>query len=234
MSASSASTIAPRFSAADVRPDRGMARRDAGHVTEAAGGEAQQRGVLLGAVLRDAHERGRGQVRHVRDDCDQRVVALGRDRDDFGPERRHDRGDLGVGVVVGVARRGEHPHGAFEQLGIGPLDAVLLRPGHGVPAHESRIAHCADDRSLHTARIGDDATAGIERGTRAVRHHGDRRRDERDRGIGVEADLVDRAESDRLRGDRRIAVGPEDSPAPLPKGHADRATDEPDADDVGR
>ena len=55
----------PAVLAADVLPDRGMARRDAGHVAEAARGEAQQRGVLLGAILRDAHQRGRGQVRHV-------------------------------------------------------------------------------------------------------------------------------------------------------------------------
>ena len=59
------STIASRFSRADVGPDAGWPGGDAGHVAEAAGGEAQQRGVLLGAVVGEAHQRGRGQVRHV-------------------------------------------------------------------------------------------------------------------------------------------------------------------------
>ena len=46
---------------ADVEPDVGMAAGDAGHVPEPAGGEAQQGGVLVGAVGGQAHQAGRGR-----------------------------------------------------------------------------------------------------------------------------------------------------------------------------
>ena len=72
-----------------------MAAGDAGHVAEAAGGQAQQRGVLLGAVGGQAHQRRRGEVRHVADDGDELVVAVGRQRDDLGAELGDDRGDHG-------------------------------------------------------------------------------------------------------------------------------------------
>ena len=88
MSASSTVDDRGAVLGADVGPDAGMAGGDAGHVAEAAGGQAQQRGVLLGALAGQAHERGRGEVRHVGDDRDQRVVALGRQRDHVGAERR--------------------------------------------------------------------------------------------------------------------------------------------------
>ena len=63
---------------ADVGPDGGVARRDAGHVAEAAGGQAQQGGVLLGPVVGQRHQRGRRQVGHVAHDGHEAVVALGR------------------------------------------------------------------------------------------------------------------------------------------------------------
>ena len=73
---------------ADVEPDVGMPAGDAGHVAEAARGEAQQRGVLLGAVGGQPHQRRRGQVRNVADHRDDLVVALRREGDDIGTERR--------------------------------------------------------------------------------------------------------------------------------------------------
>jgi hypothetical protein len=84
---------------ADVEPDVGMSAGDAGHVTEAAGGEAQQGGVLVGAVGGESHQARRGEVRHVTDDGDHLIVAFGRHRHHLGAECRDGRGDGGDGGV---------------------------------------------------------------------------------------------------------------------------------------
>ena len=52
---------------ADVEPDAGMPAGDAGHVTEAAGSQPQQGGVLLGAVGGERHQRRRREVGDVAD-----------------------------------------------------------------------------------------------------------------------------------------------------------------------
>ena len=109
---------------ADVGPDAGMTGGDPGHVAEAAGREPQQRPVLLGSLVGEVHQRRRGEVRHVRHHRDERVVALGRQRDDVGAERGHDGSDGRERGVVGRGRRREHPHRAFEQVGVGAVDAL--------------------------------------------------------------------------------------------------------------
>ena len=141
----------------------------------------------------------------------------GGERDDLGPERRHDRGDLACRRRRRCRRRREHPDGALEQVGVGAVDAVLLRAGHRVAADEAGVGDGLDDRRLHAADVGHDAPAGVERGLDAPSAtDADRRRDERDRRVGVEADRVDRAELERLRGDRRDRASmPSDVPAPL-------------------
>ena len=73
---------------ADVEPDVGMSTGDAGHVAEPTGGEAQQRGVLVGTVGGEPHQACRGQVGHVTDDGDHLVVALRGHRHHLGAERR--------------------------------------------------------------------------------------------------------------------------------------------------
>ena len=122
---------------AHVGPDAGLPRRDPGHVAEPAGGQPQQRRVLLGGAVGQVHQRGRGQVRDVGDHGHQRVVLLRGQRHHLGPEARHHGLQPGVGVGIGGRRRGEHPGGPHEQLGVGPVDADLLGPGHGVAARRS-------------------------------------------------------------------------------------------------
>ena len=61
---------------ADVEPDAGVPAGDAGHVAKAAGRQAQQGGVLLGAVGGQRHQRRRREVRHVADHGDHLVVAF--------------------------------------------------------------------------------------------------------------------------------------------------------------
>ena len=78
-----------------------MAAGDAGHVAEPAGGQAQQRGVLLGPVGGDAHQARRREVRHVADDGDHLVVALGRHRHDLGAELGDDATATAANVCVG-------------------------------------------------------------------------------------------------------------------------------------
>ena len=56
----------------------GMARRDAGHVPEPAGGEPQQHRVLVAPLGGDVHQGRRRELRHVAHHRDQRVVVLGR------------------------------------------------------------------------------------------------------------------------------------------------------------
>ena len=90
---------------ADVQPDVGVPAGDAGHVAEPAGGQAQQGGVLLGAVGGDAHQAGGGQVGHVADDGDHLVVAVRRHRHDLGAELGDDAGDVGERHVVGAGDR---------------------------------------------------------------------------------------------------------------------------------
>ena len=80
----------------DVRPDGGRARRDAGHVAEATGRQAQQGGVLVRSLVGDAHQRRGGQVRDVGHDGDERIVAPCDDCTVFMPTREPIVGREGV------------------------------------------------------------------------------------------------------------------------------------------
>ena len=123
---------------ADVEPDVGMAAGDAGHVAEPAGGEAQQGGVLVGAVGGEAHQARRGEVRHVADDGDHLVVALRGHRHHLGAEGRRSAAATAAIVVCDVAAVGrEHPHRAAEHVGVGAVETLELAAGHRVAADEA-------------------------------------------------------------------------------------------------
>ena len=191
--------------------------------------------VLLGPLVGQAHQRGRGEVGHVGHHGHQRVVALGRQRHHLGAERRHHRPHRRVGRGVGVGRRRQHPHGALEQVGVGAVDALLLasRPSGGRRRSGGRPT-AVDDRRLHAADVGDDAAPRVEARRGLVGDGADRRGDEGQLGVGVVADRVEGAELERPRrpGRRRGRAG--DVPAPRPQGQPDRAADEPGADDAAR
>ena len=161
--------------------------------------------VLLGPLVGQAHQRGRGEVRHVRHHGDQRVVALGREGDHLGAERRHDRRARArrpASSVLAVGR--EHPHRALEQVGVGAVDALLLGAGHRVAADEAGVGRRRRRSSAFTlptsVTMPGWPPAAARAASAAIGAHG--RGDERDLGVGVEADGVERAELEGPRGAR--------------------------------
>ena len=220
--------------AADVGPDARVPRGDAGHVPEAAGGQAQQRPVLLAALVGQPHQRGRRQVGHVRHDRHQLVVAVGRQGDDLGPQRADDLADLGERAGVGALGGGEHPGGALEQVGGGALDALLLGAGHRVAAHEAGVGHGVDDRRLDPAHVGDDARS-------SRRAPGGPRRPRRRTGVATNvtsaagsSPTASSAPSARaLSTHDGVGVAAGHVPAAAAQAQADRAADEAGADDDG-
>ena len=66
----------------------------------------------------------------------------------------------------------------------------------------------------------------------SARHRADRRGDEGDLGLGVEADGVDRAELDRRWATAGVDVHAAHEPAPGAQRQADRTADEACADDL--
>ena len=64
---------------------------------------------------------------------------VGRERHHLGPEAAHRRPQAGEGIGIGVGGGGEHPGGPDEQLGVGPLDAILFGAGHGMAADEAGV-----------------------------------------------------------------------------------------------
>ena len=175
---------------ADVGPDAGVARRRCGSCRGSrrrpgAAGRACSSAPLGG----QRHQRGRGEVGHVGHHGDQRVVALGRQRDDLGAERRHDRAHARVGRRRRCRRVGVSTHAApCEQVGVGAVDALLLRarPSGGRRRSGGRST-ARDDRRLHAADVGDDAAARRARAGASAGDRRHRRGDERELGVGVVA-----------------------------------------------
>ena len=91
--------------------------------------------------------------------------SLGVEGDHVGPELGQHGAHPGVGGGVGGGRRGEHPGGAHEQLGRGPLDADLLAPGHGVAADEAGPVDGGHQRALDAAHVGDHGVRVPRRAT---------------------------------------------------------------------
>ena len=146
--------MAGRFSAQMSSQIAGWPGRDAGHVAKPAGGQPEQRRMLLGTVAGQAHQRRRGEVRHMTDDRDDLVVAIGGQGDDVGTELGDDRCDLAERAVGGGAV-GVSTHTApFEHRRIRAVETLELTTGHRVTADETRVVDGRGDPALHAADIG--------------------------------------------------------------------------------
>ena len=118
-----------------------MAAGDAGHVAEAAGGQPQQGGVLLGAV---GGERPSG-VAAVR--CGTWLTTAttwswrsGDSATHLGAELRDHAGDRGERCVVGARRSGVSTHTApLNIVAVGAVEPVELAAGHRVAADEAGV-----------------------------------------------------------------------------------------------
>ena len=190
----------------------------AGHVPEAAGGEAQQRRLGVSGLGRESHQGGGGEVRHVGDHRHELVVAIGRERHQVGAEAADDRLDPGEGGRVGQRRRREHPGRADEQLRVGSVGALLLRPGHRVAADEARVCDGAATIGAFTPPTS-VTTSSPDRSSRSrlvtsPAMADDRRRHECDAGEVVDTELVDRSELVGALGSGLVEVVPGDLPPP--------------------
>ena len=135
------------------------------------------------------------------------------------------------GSVSTVGR--EHPRRPLEQLGVGPVDPVLLGAGHGVPAHEPGVADRGDDGALHAADVGDHAGSAGQGGPGLGGDGEHRRAHERDVGPGIVADGVERPQLERPRRPVAVEVASGHVPAPGPQRQPDRAPDQPRPHDDG-
>ena len=80
-----------------------------------------------------------------RHDGDEAVVAVGREGHHLGAEA-DDTTDATVANTLSsvLGRRGEHPHRALEQVGVGAVEALLLGAGHRVAADEAGVVDGGD------------------------------------------------------------------------------------------
>ena len=127
-------TMAAGVLGADVRPDAGMPGGDPGHVAEAAGGQPQQRAVLLGPRAGRVHQRRGDQVRDVGDHGDQAVVVLGGEDEDVCAQAHHDA------LAIGRRTRGRsRPVGVSTHIapsnrsGSAPCRPICSEPAIGWP-----------------------------------------------------------------------------------------------------
>ena len=145
-----------RIVSEDVRPDRRVTSRDAGHVPEAARSKAEHHSVFFGGVGREHHQVGSDEAWKVRDDRDEGVVARRRELYDVGSKGRHHFPDALIRVVVRRLRRGQHPRGAEEYVPVRSVRALLFRSRHRVATDEARVFDRADHLALHAADVGHD------------------------------------------------------------------------------
>ena len=213
---------------------RGTGLGDAGGVAEARAGGRR----VLGAqrLGRPCHEDVGHHVRQVADRGHHAVV-------DLGVDRRRARADAGQEPVQALEqdalrrrRRGQVPGGAVEEVLARVLDSGRLRPGERVAADEARVAPRVDHRALGRADVGHHAA--LRRRAQHVAHHLGQAVDGHgdERGVGavervaeVAMGAVDRPGSQRGVGLRVDAA--HGGTQPRPRGQADRAPDEPHADD---
>ena len=153
-SASSASTIGAAFSAQMSGQMPGWPAATRGHVSKAAGSEPEQGTVLLGARAGGVHQRGGHEVGHVGHHGNEPVVVRGREHEHVGAQAHDDALEPVERPEVRRGRRGQHPHGSLEEIGVGPVQADLLGPGHGVAPDEARVVGLGDDRRLYPAHVG--------------------------------------------------------------------------------
>ena len=132
-----------------------MPRSDAGHVTKAAGGQAEQGAVLFGTVRRRIHHRGRDEVRHVGHHGHEPVVVGGRKDQHIGAQAGHDALQPIEGLQLCRRGRRQRPDRPHEEVGIGTVQSGLLRPGHRMAADEPRMIRLFHDGGLDPAHVGD-------------------------------------------------------------------------------
>ena len=160
--------------------------------------------------LASAHQRRRGEVRHVADDGDDLVVAVGRQGHHLGAElgdhaatRPKVRPSVcGGGCRAPTRRRRTSTPSA-------PSSPSSSLPAIGWPPTKRGSSNASAIAALDAADVGDDA-GGL--GQRPLDLIGDRQHghgDERDRGLGVEPGGVDRT---HLRAPVRAVAGSTSSP----------------------
>jgi len=225
--------MASRFSAQMSGQMAGWPGGDAGHVAEAAGGQPQQGGVVLGPLVGEGHQGGRGEVRHVGHHRHEAVVGGGGHRHHLGPEIGHDRGHGGERRIGGVGPGGEDPHRTGEHVGVGALEPDQLGAGHRVAGHETGVVDGRRDRRLDRADVADQPGGGGQCGGDRLGQRADRGGDKGDLGVAIEAGPVDHAERHRLFGAALGAVLAVHDPAATAQGDRDRPADQPETDDVG-
>ena len=206
------------------------------------GPTCRQRLALLGQPrgrLRDEHV---GQhVRQVAEDGHEPVVGLGVDRDRAGAELHDEAVQALVEEAARLLVRREVPGRALEQVGARVLHAGGLGAGDRVAADEARVRHAAHEVPLRRAHVRDERVLARRVERRPHQRRAARRRARRrstscgaldgilDRGRGA----VDRAALARELEPLGIAaeadhLGVRDV---LLRGQADRAADQPDAED---
>ena len=226
---SSDSTMAVRFSAQMSGQIPGCAGGDAGHVPEPPRRQPQQGGVLLGAVGGEAHERGGGEVGHVGHHGHHLVVAVGLEGDDVGAHGRHQRRTR-VNASGSVSTPGVSTHVApSNSSASAPSTPSCSEPAMGWPPTNRGSPTAATTRpfTLPTSVTTPDPPASAARASAAIDEH--RRAHERDVGLGVVADGVERPQLEGPRRPVAVEVASGHVPAPGPQGQADGAADQPGA-----
>ena len=220
ISRSRVATMASALSSQMSGQIAGLPGGDPGHVPEAAGGQLQQGGVLLGpcpaarSISVAAARWGTWETTATSASC-----WAGARRHHVGAEvGEHARGP-GVGRRVGGAGRGEHPGGPHEEVAGGPVQPHLLGAGHRVAADEARVVDGRHQRSLDPADVGDDHVglpARSEPGCSAMICGGGVDRGGHDDQLGL---VVDRP---RRRGRRAPRPGPPPRRRRPPRSRASR------------
>ena len=228
--------------AVDVGPDPRVGTGDARCVAEA----ATDLGRAVGAAV-VARRRGDEDVgEDVRKVADRGHLAVVRSRvDGLGPGA--EAGDEAMEAVehdpLRVTGRGQVPTGAVEEVGPRALDPGRLGAGQRVAADEALEAGDPGDgieqAPLGRADVGDDrvGAGGGDGPTEEPWQSRDRRGAEDrlrplDGVVDRFGDPVERAQLERLGEGRRVLVEPDDlSAESLLGGEADRAADQPDAED---
>ena len=219
----------------DVGPDARVPGRDAGHVAEPPGSQSQKGTVLLCSRTGRVHERGGHQVGDVGHHRDQPVVVGCRKHQHVRAETHDDVPQAVEGLEIRGGSRGEHPHGALKEIGVGSVQPHLLGPGHRMATDEAGMGRRLDDGTLHPADIGDHGVGAPAR----VRQHGEdhawcgggRNGHEDDLGIGIVARGVDDPTGDRVGEPRLVEIETRHVPSPAAQAEGHGAPDEPRPDD---
>ncbi|MCY1226553.1 hypothetical protein D9M72_387880 [compost metagenome] len=138
----------------DVVPHDRVATGDPREIAEATGGITEDFQILA-ALGQRVDQAERQQVRQMAGGGEHFVVVLDLHVFDVRTQGAPQPVDRLQGRLVGVLHRGEDDLVTAEQIGVGRLDAALLRAGDGMAGHETRrhaIEHPA--RGAHDIALG--------------------------------------------------------------------------------